>query len=86
MSGEARCKQCGNTDCPNVTTDPFWCNCPAAFPSKPGDILDCRPCKGTGYWEGGICPNCKGTGQATFRTLLPRTVSHPSKLTYRRQS
>jgi hypothetical protein len=30
VAGVRYCKDCGNCDCPNASTDPYWAECPAA--------------------------------------------------------
>jgi hypothetical protein len=29
-AGVRYCKACGNCDCPNASTDPYWAKCPAS--------------------------------------------------------
>lgn len=54
-------------------------------PIKPGELIDCRACGGLGSAEveGGDCPACKGEGKVPYRPLLPKTITQPSRLTYR---
>jgi len=52
------CKDCGNPDCPKVSSNPYWSQCPAEFADKIPHNIRCVYCgefgKITGHQD---CPS-----------------------------
>ncbi len=58
--GRRYCSDCGNTDCPNASGDPYWRRCPAAVGMGP---------QVTAHWDEGHQQRLQGALQALAAVL-----------------